>query len=87
MDGRSFLPVLGASPPPASDWRDAFLVNSPATTATGWLKGMPKNLAVRTPGYEYIDYARGKDELYDMTSDPHQVHSIHADPPPACSRR
>src|SRR5918998_342900 len=81
VDGRSFLPVLGASPPPTSKWRDAFLVNSPATSATGWLEGMPKNLAVRTPGYEYIDYARGKDELYDMTRDPHQVHSTHADPP------
>ena len=81
VDGRSFLPVLGASPPPTSDWRDAFLANSPATTATGWLKQMPNNLAVRTPRYEYIDYARGKDELYDMTRDPHQAHSIHADPP------
>ena len=81
VDGRSFLPVLDASPPPTSDWRDAFLANSPATTATGWLKQMPNNLAVRTPQYEYIDYARGKDELYDMTRDPHQAHSIHADPP------
>ena len=80
VDGRSFLPALGATPPPASDWRDAFLVNSPAT-ATGWLKHMPNNLAVRTPRYEYIDYARGKDELYDMTRDPHQARSIHADPP------
>ena len=80
VDGRSFLPALGAAPPPTSEWRDAFLVNSPATT-TGWLKGMPNNLAVRTPRYEYIDYASGKDELYDMTRDPHQTNSIHADPP------
>ena len=81
VDGRSLLPVLGTSPPPTSDWRDAFLVNSPATNATGWLKQMPTNLAVRTPRYEYIDYSRGKDELYDMTRDPHQAHSIHANPP------
>ena len=80
VDGKSFLPALGAAPPPTSEWRDAFLVNSPATT-TGWLKGMPNNLAVRTPRYEYIDYASGKDELYDMTRDPHQARSIHADPP------
>ena len=80
VDGRSFLPALGATPPPTSGWRDAFLVNSPAT-ATGWLKDMPNNLAVRTPGYEYIDYSRGKDELYDMSRDPHQARSIHAVPP------
>jgi len=81
VDGRSFLPVLGASPPATSDRRDAFLVNNPSTTDTGWLKQMPTNLAVRTPRYEYIDYARGKDELYDMNRDPYQAHSIHADPP------
>ncbi len=73
--------MLGASPPATSEWRDTFLVNSPATNATGWLKQMPNNLAVRTPRYEYIDYYRGKDELYDMTRDPHQAHSIHANPP------
>jgi hypothetical protein len=43
---------------------------------------MPSNLAVRTPRYELIDYARGSDELYDMTRDPHQVRSILANPPP-----
>jgi arylsulfatase A-like enzyme len=80
VDGRSLLPALGATPPPTSGWRDAFLVNSPAT-ATGWLKHMPNNLAVRTPRYEYIDYARGKDELYDLSRDPHQARNIHAEPP------
>jgi hypothetical protein len=42
---------------------------------------MPNNLAIRTPRYEYIDYSRGKDELYDMTRDPYRAHSIHAYPP------
>jgi N-acetylglucosamine-6-sulfatase len=69
VDGRSFLPVLGTSPPAIPEWREAFLVRSPATNATGWLKHMPSNLAVRTPRYEYIDYANGKDELYDMDRD------------------
>jgi N-acetylglucosamine-6-sulfatase len=81
VDARSFLPVLGDAPPAASQWRDAFLVNSPATNATGWLKTMPNNLAVRTPRYELIDYARGTDELYDMDRDPHQAHSIISSPP------
>jgi hypothetical protein len=81
VDGSSFLPVLGASPPATSEWRNTFLVNNPATNATGRLKHMPNNLAVRTPKYEYIYYARGKDELYNMARDPYQAHSIHADPP------
>lgn len=81
VDGRSFLPVLGDSPPSTSQWRSAFLVNSPHTDKTGWMKLMPENLAVRTPRYEYIDYARGKSELYNMTRDPYQTHSIMSDPP------
>ena len=82
VDGRSFLPVLGSSPPANSQWRSAFLVKSPHTDTTApWLHSMPGNLAVRTPRYEYIDYARGKSELYDMARDPYQTHSLMANPP------
>ena len=31
---------------------------------------MPQNFALRTVRYEYIDYPRGKDELYDMDEIP-----------------
>ena len=81
VDGRSFLPALGGSPPSSSRWRSAFLINSPHTDKTGWIKGMPSNLAVRTPGYEYIDYNRGKSELYNMARDPYQLRSLMANPP------
>jgi N-acetylglucosamine-6-sulfatase len=81
VDGRSFLPVLGDSPPSTSQWRSAFLINSPHTDKTGWMKRMPKNLAVRMSRYEYIEYARGKSELYNMTRDPYQTHSIMPAPP------
>jgi N-acetylglucosamine-6-sulfatase len=81
VDGRSFLPVLGDNPPSDSQWRSAFLVNSPHTDVTGWMKQMPNNLAVRTQRYEYIDYARGKSELYAMLRDPYQTHSIISNPP------
>jgi N-acetylglucosamine-6-sulfatase len=83
VDGRSFLPVLDGNPPSSSRWRDAFLINSPHTEKPGWMKGMPSNLAVRTPGYEYIDYLRGRSELYNMTRDPYQMHSLMANPPDA----
>jgi N-acetylglucosamine-6-sulfatase len=82
VDGRSFLPALGDSPPPGSQWRSAFLVNSPNTDTTAdWLRSMSNNSAVRTPHYEYIDYATGKSELYDMAKDPYQTHSLMANPP------
>ncbi len=83
VDSRSFLPVLGGNPPSSSQWRSAFLINSPNTDKTGWMTSMPRNLAVRTPGYEYIDYNRGKSELYNMTKDPYQMQSLMANPPDA----
>ena len=86
VDGRSFLPVLGAGPPSSSRWRSAFLINSPHTDKTRWLKSMPKNLALRTSRYEYIDYARGKSELYNMGRDPYQTHSLMANPPDALTQ-
>jgi len=34
---------------------------------------MPRILAIRTPRYGYIDYLRGKSELYNMTRDPYKT--------------
>jgi len=80
VDGRSFLSVLSENPPSTSQWRSTFLANSPHSK-TSRLKRMPKNLAVRTSHYEYIDYVRGKSELYNMIRDPYQTQSIMSDPP------
>jgi N-acetylglucosamine-6-sulfatase len=80
VDGRSFLAVLGDSPP--DDWRTGFLVRAQATdNRQQWIPPMPTNLALRTARYEYIDYPRGKDELYDMERDPYQIDSIQASAP------
>jgi N-acetylglucosamine-6-sulfatase len=80
VDGRSFLAVLGDSPP--DDWRTGFLVRAQATDSRQqWIPPMPTNFALRTARYEYIDYPRGKDELYDMERDPYQIDSIQASAP------
>jgi N-acetylglucosamine-6-sulfatase len=80
VDGRSFLAVLGDSPPDA--WRTGFLVRAQATDSRQQLMPpMPTNIALRTARYEYIDYPRGKDELYDMDRDPYQIDSIYASAP------
>jgi N-acetylglucosamine-6-sulfatase len=80
VDGRSFLTVLGDNPPDA--WRTGFLVRAQAKDNRQQRRhAMPTNLALRTARYEYIDYPRGKDELYDMDRDPYQLDSIQASAP------
>jgi N-acetylglucosamine-6-sulfatase len=80
VDGRSFLSVLGDNPPDA--WRTSFLVQARVTEKRLQLiTPMPTNIALRTARYEYIDYPRGKDELYDMDRDPYQIDSIQASAP------
>ncbi len=48
---------------------------------------MPRILAIRTPRYGYIDYLRGKSELYNMTRDPFQTHGLMVNPPDAALTR
>lgn len=80
VDGRSFLTVLSDDPPDA--WRTGFLVQARVTEKRlQSILPMPQNFSLRTTRYEYIDYPRGKDELYDMDRDPYQLDSIYANPP------
>ena len=77
---RSFLSVLGDNPP--DDWRTGFLVQARvAEKRLQLIMPMPQNFALRTVRYEYIDYPRGKDELYDMDRDPYQIDNIQASAP------
>jgi hypothetical protein len=70
VDGSSFAPLLGSSPP--SSWRQAFLQE-------GWPAGgttVPTNKGVRTQGHMYVEYDTGERELYDLNTDPYQLQSI-----------
>lgn len=42
--------------------------------------GEPAFEAVRTPGWYYAEWLNGETELYDMTADPDQMNSQHANP-------
>jgi N-acetylglucosamine-6-sulfatase len=69
VDGSSFAPLLGSSPP--SSWRQAFLEE-------GWRPQsppVPTNKGVRTQGHMYVEYDTGERELYDLSSDPYQLQS------------
>jgi len=71
-DGRSFAPLLGTDPPPASAWRQAY----PLSHADGSSANPPAWYGVRTPRYTYVRYATGERELYDDLADPWQLQSL-----------
>jgi arylsulfatase A-like enzyme len=66
-EGSSFLPFLSGS---SARWRSGFLLEhmetphlSPSPSFCGW----------HTRRYVYVDYASGRDELYDLKDDPFQL--------------
>jgi arylsulfatase A-like enzyme len=71
VDGRSLLPMLRGNRPVPRD----ILIESPPSL-------VPRQVfaAVRTPKYLYATYGSGDEELYDLTADPDQLTSLHADP-------
>ena len=76
VDGRSLKPLLTDSPPPT--WRSAFLVEhrtSPEQYA--YVRAIPNYDAIRTSRYNYVEYATGERELYDLDADPQELTNIY----------
>jgi N-acetylglucosamine-6-sulfatase len=73
VDGRSFVPLLGASPPDPGTWRQDFLVEYYDADVSAGL---------RTEKYLYNFLESYEIELYDMQADPYQLHNLrrHVDP-------
>jgi arylsulfatase A-like enzyme len=46
----------------------------------------PAYAAIRSKRWLWVEYANGARELYDMTLDPYQLHSLHDDPDYAAVR-
>jgi hypothetical protein len=69
MDGRSLLPVIANPGVPLG--RDLLVVRGPGTGTFA---------AIRAPNYLYAEYGNGEQELYDLTRDPYELRSRHADP-------
>jgi N-acetylglucosamine-6-sulfatase len=69
MDGRSLLPVIADPSVPLG--RDLLVVRGPGTGTFA---------AIRAPNYLYAEYGNGEQELYDLTRDPFELRSRHADP-------
>jgi arylsulfatase A-like enzyme len=73
VDGRSFAPLLGGTPPGPESWRKEFLVEYyDADVSAG----------VRSEDYLYNFLESYEVELYDMRVDPYQLHNLkrHVDP-------
>jgi N-acetylglucosamine-6-sulfatase len=76
VDGRSLSPLLTTSPPPS--WRSAFLVeHRQAPEEYAYVKAIPNYDAIRTPQYNYVEYATGEKELYDLNADPTELTNIY----------
>jgi N-acetylglucosamine-6-sulfatase len=78
VDGRSLVPLLRQSPPPAR-WRQDFLIevtNPPGIT----------DLGLRTSHHAYFEFASGATSFYDLREDPHQVNSLHNNTEPGLIR-
>jgi N-acetylglucosamine-6-sulfatase len=69
MDGRSLLPVIAQPNTPLR--RDLLVERGP---------GAGTFTALRVPAYLYVEHGNGEQELYDLTRDPFQLASRHADP-------
>lgn len=79
VDGRSLLPLLGPAAPPApADWRTDLLVEH---WETGDPMVIPDFFLLRQQQRVYVEYVTGEIEWYDLSADPDQLQSRHAQLP------
>ena len=78
VDGRSLVPLLGGTNPPAS-WREELLLEGWPPPALA-KQGRGPHAAIHTGRYVYVETEGDRSELYDLTSDPHQLQN-HVDNP------
>ena len=79
VDGRSLVPLLDSTRAQATPWRDALLIEGwvgPPAQKIGWTSFA----AVNTGRHVYVENEGDRAELYDLTSDPHQMRNL-ADSP------
>jgi arylsulfatase A-like enzyme len=99
MDGRSLLPLLGASPPVLEDWRQAILFEQyvgdhrlvrdplgepPDPFDSARFEDVPLFYnGIRTASLKYIEYDNGERELYDLAADPYELENQYLSADPA----
>jgi arylsulfatase A-like enzyme len=71
VDGMSFLPLLSASPPAPTSWRQEMLIEHPG--GAGLPVQIPPYYGVRAASEIYVEYDNGENEYYDLRSDPFEL--------------
>jgi N-acetylglucosamine-6-sulfatase len=78
VDGRSLVPLLSGSELP---WRDSLLLEGYDDGFGDKTYVPPDFKAIRTADERtYVEYETGERELYDLSTDPHQLRSLHDEP-------
>jgi len=78
IQGRSLVPLLHGE---KTDWRSSFLIEYYSDRTMRRMLNMGYR-AVRTNEWKYIQYTdlQGMDELYDLQSDPYEIHNLIVEP-------
>jgi N-acetylglucosamine-6-sulfatase len=71
-EGHSLLPLLRS---PGAPWRTDFLIEHERG-----VPDIPSYCAVRTQDEKYVLYSTGAQELYELSSDPYELHNVASDP-------
>ena len=78
MQGQSLVPVLTGDGATPADWRKSLYYHYYEYPAVHMVN---KHEGVRTSRYKLINfYELGEWELYDLEKDPHEMHSVYAEP-------
>ncbi|MGV9325911.1 sulfatase family protein [Streptosporangium sandarakinum] len=82
-EGRSLVPLLRGRTPPS--WRQNVLLefNRPFNLDSARQTPVPAYRGMRTARYTFVRYATGEYQLYDLVTDPYQLHNLAAGVPPS----
>lgn len=79
VDGTSIVPLLNATPPAISTWRQDILIEHPG--GAGAPISVPSYYGVRTLTETYVEYGNGEAEYYDLKTDPSQLLNLYRQTP------
>jgi len=71
VDGMSFVPLLSATPPAITTWRQEMLIEHPG--GAGLPVQIPPYYGVRTATETYVEYNNSENEYYDVKNDPFEL--------------